>query len=319
MNSNKNSPAYFDYIANSLSIIFKLSLLIGGTSSILYFIKIGHIPSNLSLGDGLLFLLVSACITINYVVFAVLSTSFGIVLTQLINYFFGSYTKKIIKIYNIHRIKKGKKGYKSYYKLAKIESPVLLFSIIYLITLIITYEVSQDIYIIITLVLMSIAQCIFYSMWNDSQRQFSYIENNILIKNYKADGIKYPLLQKNSSKQNIQKLHMFIPVFIIILPILMGNFPMSGFLLDSSMRLAKIRLEKPSAIYIKKPYSNILPKSLILKKENQLNDFTAFTNIKILFRGFGTTTIISFQEGESEKRIGIPNEDLIIETEEKNK
>ena len=28
-------------------------------------------------------------------------------------------------------------------------------------------------------------------------------ENNILIKNYKADGIKYPLLQKNSSKQNI--------------------------------------------------------------------------------------------------------------------
>ena len=125
MNSNKNSPAYFDYIANSLSIIFKLSLLIGGTSSILYFIKIGHIPSNLSLGDGLLFLLVSACITINYVVFAVLSTSFGIVLTQLINYFFGSYTKKIIKIYNIHRIKKGKKGYKSYYKLAKIESSLM--------------------------------------------------------------------------------------------------------------------------------------------------------------------------------------------------
>ncbi|MFZ3003933.1 MAG: hypothetical protein WA071_26710 [Undibacterium umbellatum] len=82
-------------------------------------------------------------------------------------------------------------------------------------------------------------------------------------------------------------------MIILIVPLLIGGI--SGQLLEASMRAAHIRIEKTS-IYLKEPYATLLPKSLSKSSLNTPKDYLMFDEIKILFTGFGKTTVITFPD-----------------------
>lgn len=94
------------------------------------------------------------------------------------------------------------------------------------------------------------------------------------------------------------------------MPMLVGG--VSGQLLDAAMRAANVRIEK-STIYVKEPYSSLLPKSLISKSQIAPKEYMAFDGLVVLFKGFGKTTVISFADGVTARKLEIPNDQLIIE------
>jgi len=77
------------------------------------------------------------------------------------------------------------------------------------------------------------------------------------------------------------------------------------------MRAAHVRIEK-AILYVKEPYSTIIPQSLISKNVTSPKDYTAFEGAVVLFKGFGKTTIVSFSDGTTVSKLEIPNEDIII-------
>nr|WP_315218814.1 hypothetical protein [uncultured Duganella sp.] len=100
------------------------------------------------------------------------------------------------------------------------------------------------------------------------------------------------------------------PFFIIAVPLLMGGA--TGELLDASMRAAKIRLESP-VVHIKEPYSSLMPKSLVASTIQAPADYVAYEGATVLFNGFGTLTVLSFQDGIKRRTLDVPNEYIIVE------
>ena len=67
-----------------LSIAFKFGVFTGGSCVILYSLRIGHFPQDLSLGDGILFLMAAACFGIVYIFFTISLISLGMLISPLI-------------------------------------------------------------------------------------------------------------------------------------------------------------------------------------------------------------------------------------------
>ena len=97
---------------------------------------------------------------------------------------------------------------------------------------------------------------------------------------------------------------------LTVLPLFVGG--VSGELLDAAMRFAHVRIENP-VIYVKEPFASLLPEGLLSKTRYPLKDYAAFDGTIVLFKGFGKTTVISFQDGSTIRKLEIPNEQLIIE------
>lgn len=78
------------------------------------------------------------------------------------------------------------------------------------------------------------------------------------------------------------------------------------------MKATGIREEKVS-LYVKEPYSRLIPKNLSNFKENNLlqNSYCLFYDLTILFQGFGKSTVVSFKQGDEITKLEIPNDHLI--------
>jgi hypothetical protein len=100
------------------------------------------------------------------------------------------------------------------------------------------------------------------------------------------------------------------PLFIVIVPLLLGGA--SGEVLDATMRAAKIRLESP-IVYIKQPYSSLMPKALVASALQAPADHVPYKDVTVLFNGFGTITVLAFKDGKRRRTLDIPNEYIIVE------
>ena len=275
----------------------KFGILVGGVCVITYLLRINHFPQDISVGDCLLFLMAAACFGVIYVFFTASLVSLGITLSPAIRVVFNAFVWGV----NIFLKRKAEPAH----TLAPFQWSAVLFAL-YSVVIILALG-SQDSTAYWNLPMLSVGLYLFYSVYVSSGNKIKKIEavkNAVLLTDENENIVQL------GNPEKLRRVQLFSLAAILVLPLLIGG--VSGQLLDAAMRTAHVRVEKP-VIYVKEPYSSLLPKALTSKSRNAPKDYTAFDGTVVLFKGFGKTTVISFPDGTATRKLEIPNDQLIIE------
>jgi hypothetical protein len=275
----------------------KFGILVGGVCVITYSLRINHFPQDLSVGDGLLFLMAAACFGVIYVLFAASLVSLGISLSPAIRAVLNVF------VWGVNFFLKRKVD--PTYALAPFQWSAVLFALFSLV--IILALGIQDSTAYWNLPLLSVGLYLFYSVYVSSGNKIKKIE---AVKNTVLHTAEKENIVQLGDPEKLRRDQLFSLAAILVLPLLIGG--VSGQLLDAAMRTAHVRVEK-SVIYVKEPYSSLLPKALTAKSRNAPKDYMAFDGTVVLFKGFGKTTVVSFPDGTATRKLEIPNDQLIIE------
>lgn len=275
----------------------KLGVLVGSICVISYSLRINHFPQDLSVGDGLLFLMAAACFGVIYVFFIASLISLGITLSPVIRIVFQIFVWGL----NLFRKRKAEPTH----TFAPFEWLAVLFALFSVV--IILALGSQDSTAYWNLPVLSVGLYLFYSVYVSSGSKIKEIEmlkNTVLYTNEKENIIQL------GDPEKLRREQLLSLSTILVLPLLIGG--VSGQLLDAAMRASHVRVEKP-IIYVKEPHSSLLPEALISKGRNAPKDYTAFDGTVVLFKGFGKTTVVSFSDDNIARNLEIPNDQIIIE------
>lgn len=287
----------FESLSKVLAAASKFGILAGGACVIGYSLKVGHFPQDLSVGDGMLFLMAAACFGVIYTFFMASLVALGISISPLTRLV----VRLIIWITSLFR----KRAKQQLYEFAPFEWSAVLFALFAV--FIILALGSRDSTVYWHLPLLSVGLYFFYSVYRDSGnklRKIEAIENSVVHTTEKEN------IAQLGNPENLRKAQLFSLATILIVPLVLGG--VSGQLLDAAMRAAHVRVEK-ATIYVKEPYSSLIPKSAGAAPKNVPVGYTGFDKALVLFKGFGKTTVISFEDGNISRKLEIPNEYLIVE------
>ena len=171
-------------VSKITTVSSRLGILAGGICVITYSLRINYFPQDLSVGDGLLFIMAAACFGVIYAFFVGSLVSLGIAVSPV--------TRAVFKliVWCINLFKKRKVEPKR--KLAPFEWLSLLFSIFALVFIYILG--SKDSRSYWSLPLLSIWLYLFYSLYHSCEEKIKEIES-----------IKSALIHTNA-KENVAKL-----------------------------------------------------------------------------------------------------------------
>lgn len=273
--------------------ILKFGMLAGGICVTGYSLRIDYFPKDLSVADGILFLIAAACFGILYIAFVASLIELGIFLSPVV----------IRLMLFIRRIQN--KPLQFAYEPAPFSWWSALFSL-FSVLIIIGFG-QHDFFAFIMLPLLAIGLYLFYSVYRSSGNTMKKIEeanSSIVHSNEKEATSKLanPATLKDARLLSLGMI-LFIPLFLT------GTF---GQLLDGAMRLAHVRIEN-AVVFTKEPYSSLFPEAAREKNQNPPKEYAAYGNITILFKGFGKNTVISFKDGNTVRQIEIPNDHVIIQ------
>jgi len=282
----------------------KFGVLLGGTCVVGYSLAINHFPQDLSVGDGLLFLMAAACFGVIYVFFTASLVALGVSLSPAV--------RMLIRLFvwGANSFPR-KRKIRQQYEFAPFEwlaVPCAFFSIIMILTL-----GSRDPVMYWSLPLLSIGLYFFYSIYRYSGIKLKKIET---VSNAVLHTAEKETIVQLGNPQNLRKAQLFSVATIFLVPLALGG--VTGQLLDAAMRMAHVRVEK-AIIYVKEPFASLISKSAVATNRNSPVGYTAFDKISVLFKGFGKTTVISFQDGNTIRNLEIPNDQLIVEEQQTQK
>jgi hypothetical protein len=278
-----------------LTLASKLSILIGGICISAYSLEIGHFPQGLTIGDGLLFMLTAACFGIIYVFFVVCLVSLGMALSPVTKFFLGIH----LWTYKFRSAPKPVPVYE-FAKFKWIYVIFAVFAVMFIVGL-----GRRDMNAYWNLPLLSIAMYFFYSTYLSSGDKMRAIEASL-------QTIVQIDEARDSSKgkiENLRKAQILSLVVLLLMPMFNGG--VTGQLLDGAMRKASVRIEN-ATIFVKEPYATLLPSAKRSTIQSLPNQYVKFEKIVILFRGLGNSTVLSLKDGTNEKKLEVPNDQLIV-------
>lgn len=276
----------------------KLSVGLGSACVIIYALRIGHFPQGLTLGDGLLFMLAASCFGAVCAMFVVCLLSLGIALSVVIRPIFNFLFKYIQKRINPKK--------EMAYKLAQFHwwsIPFATFAI-----LLIWLFGKRDMVAYWNLPLLSIALYIFYSIAKsagDQYRQHEHLLASVIVTAEKGE------LQNYDKAGKLKSAYLVSIAVVMLTPLIIGGVSSLG--VDGAMRMAQVRIEH-AAVYVKAPYSALIPDTLIIKEVKAPDGYKAYADVTVQFKGFGNTTVISFKDGALRRQLDVPNDQIIVES-----
>jgi len=282
-----------DIATKSISLAAKIGLLIGGGCIVFYSLINGHYPQGVSVGDGLLFLIAALCFGSVYLIFTASITAVGILCSPILI----SFLRLLLKITNTFT--------KDKYRPALSQQPIngltlLLgfFGAIFILVL-----ARNDFSGHIPLLGLPLIQYYIYSSYFDQNKRIESTTQETAPS--KSENIKSTV-----DLESMRKLRFITGVFIIITPLLIGNVMTD--LMEAAMISAKVRIAH-AVIHVKPPYANLLP----FPTESKLEGFKRFEKATIIFRGVGNTTLVEIRTDAMNSRLEIPNDSIVIESNEK--
>lgn len=286
----------------------KAIVAIGVLCLVAYLLTISYIPSEISFGDTLIFLLIFAAFSIAYAVLSMMLFFFGISLMPVIYI--------VLTVVDKHlppHIRIGKK-----LPFPKISIITLGASIYLLYTIrgLLSLHWKISFYVTISSLFISL----FY---------YAFYINRLKIKEFsnKFENLKEIIVDPEAS-ENLKKfanvkwkrleIHikdsLQIALFLIVTPLLPMIFigDIGKLFLNYTMQNIGVRIEK-STLYIKTPYANLIELPKTTNKELSSDQLFIFKDIKVLFQGIGKNTLVAYKVKDIEKYIVIPNEYIIVE------
>lgn len=286
-----------DSLLKICSAALKFTIGLGSACVIIYALRIGHFPQGVTLGDGLLFLLAACCFGAVYALFVVSLTSLGICMSFFLRPMFRAAFKWTQR--------KETKPKKMKYELAKFHGAAVPFAVIGVLLILALGQQEKAVYWQLTL--LSVALYIFYSIAKgaDAERRITeQLPSSLIYTPEKASS------QKTENRKNEKSTYFVSLAVMMLTPILFGG--VSGQLIDAAMRLAQVRIENAS-LYLKTPYSSLIPDTLVSKGSKSPEGYKAFTGLTVEFKGFGSSTVIAFSDGTFRRQLDIPNNQIIVE------
>lgn len=284
------------FISDTLSLAFKLGLLCGGSILLSYSWRIGYLPKNITLSDGLLLISLATMFGLVYLFFVLSITSLGILLGPV----WHGLQRAFLPIAKIHaKIKKKKVGY-PWFTIEKSILPITIFAISGLL-----FVIGAALESALSAVHLLLCAWVCAFIWSYHQQNARKI-NNVILLNATTETCR-------EHKESLRRLQYITLAALLFVPLFYGGA--TGLLLDGVMRLSNFRVDLAS-VHIKQPY-------VLFAKEHGLNgseskfgaDFEKFENIKVLLSRIGTDVVLESQDSAGAKKtIIIPANHVYIVT-----
>lgn len=278
-----------------MTLASKMGILVGGICISGYSLRIGHFPQGLTIGDGLLFMLAAVCFGFIYIFFVASLVALGVTASPAIKFL----SKIYLLSYNFRKTRKPSQVY----DFAKFKWPYVIFAVFALLFIFGLGNNDHNAYW--NLPLLSIAMYFFYSTYLSTGDKIKAIEITL------ESVVKLDQNEKSAASkiENLRKAQMLSLGVLLMMPIFTGG--VTGQLLDGAMRQAHVRIEK-ATIFVKEPYASLMPMKARASVQLLPAQYVKFDNIAVLFKGLGNTTVLSFVDGKVEKKLEIPNDQLIV-------
>ncbi len=290
----------------------KAIVAIGVLCLVTYLLTISYIPSEISFGDTLIFLLIFAAFSIVYTAFCMMLFFFGISLMP-VTYFILS----VVDRYLPSDVRIGQKL--PFPKISIITFGVSVY-LLYIIRGLFLLDWKINAYIGITVSLISLFYYAFYvnhKRVKEFRLKFENLED--IINDSKASENL-----KTFAEAKLKQLEIWIKnaiqsaLFLILTPLifmfLIGD--VGKIFLNYTMQNTGVRMEK-ATLYIKTPYANLIELPKITTKELSQNQIFIFKDMKVPFQGIGKNTLVSYKVKDIEKQLVIPNEYITVERTQK--
>lgn len=286
----------------------KAIIAIGILCLVAYLLTIGYIPSEISFGDTLIFLLIFVAFSIAYTGLSMMLFFFGISLMPIVYMIINTLDK-----YLPPHIRIGKKL--PFPKISMITLAASLY-LLYTIRDLLFLDWRISLYVAITASFISLFYYAFY-LNRQKIREFSNKFENL------KDIIDDPDASENLktfARVKLKRLEIHIKdsiqiaLFLILIPLVPMFFigDLGKIFLDFTMQKTGVRIEKPT-LYIKAPYADLIDLPKTSTKALAQQQTFIFKNAKVLFQGIGKNTLVSYTVKNIEKQIVIPNEYIIVE------
>lgn len=298
----------FSHWHDAALTIIKAIIAIGVLCLVAYLLRIAYIPSEISFGDTLVFLLIFAAFSIVYAGLSMTLFFFGITLMPL-----ASIIINTIDPYLPPHIRIGRKlPFPKISIIALGSSLYLLYTIRGLFLL----HWKINLYIVITVSFIALFSYPFYinrQKIKEFKNKFENL-NDIIDDSDASENIKSFARKKLKRLDTHVRDSIEISLFLILIPLVPMLFigDIGKVFLDFTMQKTGIRVEK-ATLYIKEPYADLidLPKTTT-KALSQYQTFI-FKDVNVLFQGVGKNTLISYKVRNLEKQLVVPNEYIVVE------
>jgi hypothetical protein len=285
-------------ISKYATLASKFGVLIGALCVFAYSLRIGYFPQDTSIGDGFLILVTGACFGMIYIFLIACLLYLGIFVSPAIHRVFNAIHWLLERIQKKER--KVLHGWPPYQWFSVMPAIFAIF-LIYLFG-------QKDQMAYWQLPSLSFIFYIFYAVYVSCEEKLKHLNKTdkaaIQIDSLAVQGLAGDRNYLKRTQYTCCLVIFFVPVVIS------GIF---GELLDAAMRTANVRLENVT-LYVKEPYSSLIPESLKTQTQKIPKDYIAFEKTTVLFKGFGKNTVISFPDQKANRKLEIPNEFLIVES-----
>lgn len=289
-----------DIFSKSLSLLFKIAVLLGGGCFLGYSLKIGSFPEGITVGDGLTFIFVFLCFGFLYLLFVGSITALGLGLRPV---------WKCIQCVVI-ALAKLRKKYRNNppeaLEFAKADRSTLLFVIFGLIGL--YYFSSKNFIYFFTLLVTSGLEAFVFATYLFLTRKIGEVRKGIDSK-LKPEGFDE---EKECERLRQIRLTSYLIIFAGILypAFASGVF---GDLLVSSMRMASLRKESVS-VYVKAPFAKVVEAELGGFPESSLGkEYIRLENVDILLSGLGKNVVFEILKDGKAYKFSFPAESVITQ------
>lgn len=292
---NQSIITKVEFIDKFLGLSFKIGLLLGGAILIFYCKEIGYFPADITIGDGLSFIMLAMGFGIVYLFFVTCFTSLGLclrpeftIIQQLFLFIANKFNKESSNSSQLEVIKIREANWSNFV--------FALFGVymIYRFTLINTEN-------LIPLGLCTFISACLWSICLDN-------EDNIRILTKQR---QLTTQKKTDLALKIKNRYIMLIFFVIMPGLISGIF---SDMLDATMRFVKIRNDNVT-VHIKEPYTiNLSEINLKGSKSSFGENYKKYEHVNILFSGIGKNTVLSIKNAQNENftSISIPSDFLQI-------
>lgn len=279
-----------DLASQALSLSFKLGVIAGATCLLFYCRQIHYFPTGVTIGDSFLFLLLAVSFGFIYGLVLAGLTSLGIFVIYALRII--SWLTSRVRI----KMRIGDLAVPTRPGFPILASTFALIGVDLIYTL---YKLDPAAGLILPLISFALAGLVW--MLQDSVPWFVK-QTSLASSTCTQDG--------NTKPKELHKTRVYaILILIVFLPLFFGG--VSGLILKAGMRFANLR-QGHSVIWLRAPYSEMLNAKSKRTKRTLGRGFTKFSNIDILFSGFGQETVIEFLSGRKVERIVVPSKSIVI-------
>lgn len=281
MSNSLSIEEHIETIGKAISLLFKVGVLIGGAVLLFYSLKIGHFPSSVTVGDGLLFILVAVAFSGVYTFFTVCLTSLGLALRPL----WHGLQWLFIKILSVREKVTGKRSDYTPFVINRAGYEGAVFSIFG--ALFIFAFGLTDIAVIATLLFSAWGCAFLWSHYQDLARRVADL--NV------EDGDK----NKANEVVRLKRHRVLLLVVVFFIPLLIGG--VSGKLVDGAMRLVGARTEG-AVVHLKSPYDTYATIHELPSTDSPFGQkHKALEGVTVLFRGFGTDVVLQATDSHGQR------------------